>query len=148
MLIKNDNKIRAAEEPINFRIAMAITVCILGVVSSFFSIAFGLTMLGGGIIGLIANLWARDNRDSPWVTGMENTTQSANRDPRIVKILEGARAQKLKDKSPRMEQALEYKKLLDSGLISQHDYQVALKSLFPHLPPPEQKGEQAASSNH
>lgn len=126
---------------------MAITVCIIGIVSSFFSITFGLTMLGGGVLGLIANLWARDNRDSPWVTGIENSRSSAICDPRIVKILEGARAQKLKDKKPRLEQAREYKDLLDSGLISQLDYQVAMKSLFPHLPSPEQKTQLASPSN-
>jgi hypothetical protein len=140
-MIKKSQKIIAAEEPINFRIAMSITVCIIGVVSSFFSITFGLTMLGGGVLGLIVNLWARNNRDSPWVTGMENSSSSASSDPRIVKILEGSRAHKMKDKQPRVEQAHEYKKLLDSGLISQHDYQVAMKSLFPHLPSPEQEAQ-------
>ena len=114
----NDRRIRAAEEPLNFRIALSGAVCILGIVLLFFNPVPGIAILGGGILGLIANLWAKDNRDSPWVHGMESSGTYGSPDPR-------------------MDQAFEYKRLLDAGLITQHDYQVAIKSLYPHLPTPE-----------
>jgi hypothetical protein len=123
----SDHRIKAAEGPLNFRIALSGAVCILGIVLLFFIPAPGIAILGGGILGLIANLWAKDNRDSPWVHGMESSDTYESPDPR-------------------MDQAFEYKRLLDGGLITHHDYQVAIKSLYPHLPTPE-AGEQEVSPN-
>ena len=123
----NDSRIRAAEGPLNFRIALAGTVSVIGFVLLFLDLRLGIPMFGGGILGLIANLWARENRESPWVHGMDNSEPYECRDPR-------------------MDQAFDYKRLLDSGLISEYDYQIAMKSLFPHLPTPN-TGEQDAPSN-
>lgn len=118
MFRDNEGKFRAAEEPINFRVALSGAVCISGIVLLFFDPVVGIAILCGGIFGLIANLWARENRESPWVHGMDHSDSYRSPDTR-------------------MDQAFEYKRLLDGGLISQHDYQVALQSLYPHLPTPE-----------
>ena len=126
--MNNQAKHEASESVLTFRIILSAVVCGVGGMTLLADIRLGGIILGGGVLGLIGNLWAYRHRESPWVHGLKNPTIVPPRDKRF-------------------NEAAEYQRLLKSGLIAKEDYDAAMGKLYPLLRRKTNNAEQDVPPN-